>query len=226
MQNARATTLERHPTRPGALNITRRGRKVIEELSGPTMDFKSTPVDAHAELAPGSALTRGLLEDFARRYYAPLLSFFRKRTHNAPEVQDLVQQVFLRLAQYRELTRIQNPDGFIFRTAANILKDHHRQSLVRQQGANHPAVCTAGEDSDLSPERVLAGEETLARLAIALRELPDRTRDVFVLRCFEGLKHAEIAQIQGISVRAVDKHMVKALTHIGRAIGADFRRRP
>ena len=208
------------------MNITRRQRKVIEEPSDPDMGFKSTPVDAHAELAPGSALTRGLLEDFARRYYAPLLSFFRKRTRNAAEVQDLVQQVFLRLAQYRELNNIQNPDGFIFQTAANILKDHHRQSLVRQQGADHPAVRAVSEDSDLSPERVLAGEETLARLVAALRQLPDRTRDVFVLRCFEGLKHAEIAQIHSISVRAVDKHMVKALTHIGQAIDADFRRRP
>ena len=190
------------------------------------MDLKSTPVDAHAELAPAAALTRGLLEDFARRYYAPLISFFRKRTHNAPEVQDLVQQVFLRLAQYRELTRIQNPDGFIFQTAANILKDHHRQSIVRQQNADHPAVSGRRGDSDLSPERVLLGKETLAHLVNALRELPDRTRDVFVLRCFEGLKNVEIAQMHRISVRAVEKHMVKALTHIGRAIDTDLGRQP
>lgn len=190
------------------------------------MDFESTPVDAHAELAPASALTRGLLEDFARRYYAPLISFFRKRTRNAPEAQDLVQQVFLRLAQYRELTRIQNPDGFIFQTAANILKDHHRQNIVRQQNADHPAVSGDAGDSDLSPERVLAGEEALARLVNALRELPDRTRDVFVLRCFEGLRNAEIAQLHRISVRAVEKQMVKALAHIGRALDADSGRHP
>jgi RNA polymerase sigma-70 factor (ECF subfamily) len=189
------------------------------------MEFKTTPVDAPAELAPVSALTRGLLEDFARRYYAPLVSFFRKRTHNAPEVQDLVQQVFLRLAQYRELAHIQNPDGFIFQTAANILKDHYRQNVVRRQNADHSAVSAGAGGSDLSPERVLAGKETLAHLVNALRQLPDRTRDVFVLRCFEGLKNAEIAQLHRISVRAVEKHMVKALTHIGRAIDADVGRR-
>ena len=47
-----------------------------------------------------SHTVRSRLDDLARRYYAPLATFFRKRTHNAAEVQDLVQQVFLRLAQH------------------------------------------------------------------------------------------------------------------------------
>jgi RNA polymerase sigma-70 factor (ECF subfamily) len=51
-------------------------------------------------------------------------------------------------------------------------------------------------------------------LALALRQLPERTRDVFMLRRFEGLKHAEIARLYGISVRAVEKHFAKALAHI------------
>ena len=57
-----------------------------------------------------SHTVRTRLDDLARRYYVPLATFFRKRTHNAAEVQDLVQQVFLRLAQHRELGDIRNPD--------------------------------------------------------------------------------------------------------------------
>ena len=77
------------------------------------------------ETAPGpqsqSDTARARLDELARRYYVPLASFFRKRTRNAPEVQDLVQQVFLRLAQYRQLGNIHNSDGYIFETAANTL---------------------------------------------------------------------------------------------------------
>jgi len=65
-----------------------------------------------------SHTVRTRLDDLARRYYAPLATFFRKRTHNAAEVQDLVQQVFLRLAQHRELGDIRNFEGYIFQTAA------------------------------------------------------------------------------------------------------------
>src|SRR5580692_9851596 len=78
---------------------------------------------------------RAGLDRLARRYYAPLASFFRKRTRDAAEVQDLVQQVFLRLAQYRQLGNIQNSDGYIFETAANTLKDHHRRNAVRERFA-------------------------------------------------------------------------------------------
>jgi len=87
---------------------------------------QSDPVGA-AE--PGQAR----LERLARRYYAPLVSFFRKRTRNPAEVEDLVQQVFVRLAQYPEMNQIRNADGFIFQTAANALKDHARHARVRER---------------------------------------------------------------------------------------------
>jgi RNA polymerase sigma-70 factor (ECF subfamily) len=51
-----------------------------------------------------------------------------------------------------------------------------------------------------------------------LRQLPERTRDVFVLRCFEGLTHAEIARLHAISVRAVEKHFAKALSYLATAL--------
>src|SRR5262249_34636035 len=94
-------------------------------------DVKAT-FDRDAAAAAGTAGGRRL-DEFARRYYAPLLSFFRKRTRGTLEVQDLVQQVFLRLARYRALDNIQNPDVYIFQIAANTLKDYHRYSSVRER---------------------------------------------------------------------------------------------
>lgn len=158
------------------------------------------------------------LDQLVRRYYAPLRSFFRKRTHNSPEVQDLVQQVFLRLVQ-RGTLDIENPDGYIFHTAANTLKDHYRREGVRERFAQDP-VHDRG-DSEFSPERVLEGTEALERVAAVLRGLPERTRDVFVLRSFEGLKYAEIAHLHRISVRAVEKHMAKALARLSETLAAE-----
>ncbi len=157
---------------------------------------------------------RSRLDNLARRYYTPLVSFFRKRTRNAAEVQDLVQQVFLRLAQYRELEEIRNPDGYIFQTAANTLKDHLRNAAVRDRFSQEQLNGSDAAASYFSPERVLQGRESVARIAEILRELPERTRDIFMLRCFEGLRHNEIARLQGISVRAVEKHVAKALARL------------
>jgi RNA polymerase sigma-70 factor (ECF subfamily) len=167
---------------------------------------------------PFASSRRSRLDEVVRRYYAPLRTFFRRRTRNSPEVQDLVQQVFLRLAEHPHLGAIENPDAYVFQTAANALRDHCRRSRVRSR---YMDAQKSGEPdslflvrSDLSPERILQGRESIERVVAALRELPERTRDIFMLRCFEGLKHAEIARLKGISVRAAEKHFAKALAYV------------
>jgi RNA polymerase sigma factor (sigma-70 family) len=176
---------------------------------------------AEAPLADDAPQKQARLDDLARHYYAPLLSFFRKRTRNVPEVHDLVQQVFLRLAQHGELGKIENADGYIFRTAANTLKDHYRHQIVRERFAKDPGAYGVSVDSDFPTERVLEGREALEQVAQVLRRLPERTRDIVMLRCFEGLKFAEIAHLHGISVRAVEKHMARALARLSRALEVD-----
>jgi RNA polymerase sigma factor (sigma-70 family) len=170
-----------------------------------------------------SNLARARLDGLARRYYGPLASFFRKRTHRSEEVQDLVQQVFLRLAQSPRIDEIRNPEGYIFQTAANALKDQARRRSVRERFAAQQLQNGDAQRTEFSPERVLEAREAVSNVAEALRQLPERTRDVFVLRCFEGLKFAEIGQLQDISVRAVEKHMAKAMVHLTRALNQDVR---
>ena len=166
---------------------------------------------------------RARLDGLARRYYAPLASFFRKRTHRSEEVQDLVQQVFLRLAQSPQFDAVRNPEGYIFQTAANALKDQARHRAVQERFAAQQLRDNDAQGTDFSPERVLEATEAVTKVADALRQLPERTRDVFVLRCFEGLKFAEIGQLQRISVRAVEKHMAKAMAYLSRALDQDVR---
>jgi RNA polymerase sigma factor (sigma-70 family) len=160
-----------------------------------------------------------LLDLLARRYYVPLLSFFRKRTHTGADSQDLVQQVFLRLAQSRQNGEIHNPDAYIFQTAANALRDHHRHLAVRNRYLAR--VTTDADTSDLSPERIVLAKEDLARLVDAMRQLPERTRDILILRCFEGLKNAQIARLHRISTRAVEKHIAKALAALSQILDSE-----
>jgi RNA polymerase sigma factor (sigma-70 family) len=164
---------------------------------------------------------KSLLDSLARRYYAPLLSFFRKRTHNGGDTQDLVQQVFLRLAQSRHADEIHNHDAYIFQTAANTLRDHYRHLAIRNQFINESIATNDGLATDVSPERTILARENLTRLVEGLRELPERTRDVLVLSRFEGLKNAEIAQLHHISTRAVEKHIAKALAALSEILGPD-----
>jgi len=54
-----------------------------------------------------------------------------------------------------------------------------------------------------------------------LLELPERTRVVFVLRRLENLSYSEIGLRLGLSVSAVEKHMLRAVRHLATRMGAD-----
>jgi RNA polymerase sigma-70 factor (ECF subfamily) len=70
----------------------------------------------------------------------------------------------------------------------------------------------------------LESKQAAEYLAAALRDLPERTRDIFVLRMIEGMKMADVARAFSISTRAAEKHQARALAHVARAL-EDWRHR-
>ncbi|MGH1558579.1 sigma-70 family RNA polymerase sigma factor [Caulobacter segnis] len=64
---------------------------------------------------------------------------------------------------------------------------------------------------ELTPERSLIGKEGVEAMLAVLDDLPDRTRHIFLLHRFEEMTYQRIARELGISVSAVEKHMMSAL---------------
>jgi RNA polymerase sigma-70 factor (ECF subfamily) len=155
-----------------------------------------------------------MLDALARQYADALTRFFTRRVDNKSDIADLVQEVFLRLSRLKDLSAIESPEQYLFATAASALRDRRRRDVVRQQHLHQPYDEAADTRSDFAPDRVYAGREAVDRLRDTIRELPERTRDICVLRIFEDLKMAEIAKLLGISQRAVEKHYAKGMAHI------------
>lgn len=170
------------------------------------------PEHSDAEHGRGPVLAR-LAHDYGRA----LTRFFERRIALKADVPDLVQDVFLRLSRIPDPAVIEKPEHFLFVTAANVLKDRARRDAVRGGGADAPLDPDAA-GSDFPPDRVLEGREAAARLQAVLLELPERARDVFVLRVLEGMKMAEVARALGISTRAAEKHQAKALARVTAAL--------
>ena len=102
----------------------------------------------------------------------------------------------------------------MFQTAASVLADRHRRNTARH-GDNHVEFDTdqhSGHDFDAA--RILEGRQALQTAVAALQLLPERTRDIFILRRVEGYAYRDIASRYGISVSAVEKHMVRAVQHL------------
>jgi RNA polymerase sigma factor (sigma-70 family) len=165
---------------------------------------------------PGDDAT--FLADLDRRFRVPLIRYFGKRIREAYDVDDLVQEVFVRLVRQAALESVQQIDSYVFQTAANVIRDRARRHAARHHREHDELSESDLPTNDLSPERVLLGTEHLARAVAALEELPDNTRRVFMLRRYEGMRHEEIASHLGISISGVRFHMEKAKAHLARRL--------
>jgi RNA polymerase sigma factor (sigma-70 family) len=158
------------------------------------------------------------LLDLDRRYRVPLIRYFAKRIREAYDVDDLVQEVFIRLVRQAAIESVQQIDSYVFQTAANVIRDRARRQAARHHREHDELSESDLPTNDLSPERVLLGAEQLERAVAALEELSESTRQVFVLRRYEGMRHEEIATHLGMSVSGVRFHIEKAKAHLARRL--------
>ena len=115
----------------------------------------------------------------------------------------------------RQGEAVDNIGGYVFQTAASVVADRFRRRAVRHADDHVPFDCDHHSGTDFDAGRVVEGREALRIAETALMRLPERTRSIFLMRRLEGENYKEIATRFGISVSAVEKHMVRAAKHIG-----------
>lgn len=143
-----------------------------------------------------------------------LTGYFRRRIRDDSDVEDMVQDVFARIVTRDSVEPIKNLGGYVLKIASSVIADRARRRGVRHSDAHVPFDPDFHASEEIDPERVLSGKEDLNAAVSALLSLPERTRTVFVLRRLEGYSYRDIAGHLGISVSAVEKHLVKALQHL------------
>ena len=153
-------------------------------------------------------------------YVPALRRYFSKRV-SANEVDDFVQEVFVRIQAHADGAPIQLLDRYLFAVAANVITDQARRRAVRHETAHESLAETHHPTEELTPERVLLDREALELVVTAIAQLPTRTRDVFVLHRFEEMSCTSIAAELGISISAVEKHIMKALRLLHRTLSKD-----
>jgi RNA polymerase sigma-70 factor (ECF subfamily) len=151
-------------------------------------------------------------------YRPALVRYFRKRARPA-DVEDLVQDVFLNVHARQSEAPIENIEGYLFAVALSALvrkgERDRRQAWRTLEDDEDPTL-----DPELvSPERVFIGREALSKAISIIEDLPERTRQIFVLHRFEELTYPAIAASMGISVSAVEKHIMIALRALVAGLG-------
>ncbi|WP_255263667.1 sigma-70 family RNA polymerase sigma factor [Pseudomonas aegrilactucae] len=147
--------------------------------------------------------------------YTDLLLSLGRRTGCIQLAQDVLHDAFIRYLLADRQTRIEQPNAYLRRVAQSVLIDHFRQtgrfcSLDEPEGLAI-ANDSLGEHFTPSPEHLLDMRQRLEALQRIIDFLPPRCREVFWLARIEGHKQLDIARILGISLSAVERHLIRAL---------------
>lgn len=140
--------------------------------------------------------------------YAPALRRYFRRRVAAHEVDDLIQEVFANLQGRRSESAVDDMRRYLFVVAGNVLL---RKRSHDTRWAAHQAPDAWEHREEASPERTILGRERLGRAIGVIANLPVRTRQVFILHRFEDMTYQRIGEQLGISVSAVEKHIMAAL---------------
>lgn len=148
------------------------------------------------------------LEEKFRRLSPWLERTLRHRYGSMTDVEDLVQESFMRLARYTPIRRGLHPRALLLRIAGNLARDGHRRALSRGFGRHVPVDAKSFDHRLLSVE---SDQHVQAAIKQAILKLPEPLRDVFLLARFTPMTHAEIAARLGISTKTVEWRMGKAM---------------
>jgi RNA polymerase sigma-70 factor (ECF subfamily) len=138
------------------------------------------------------------------------------------EALDLVQDAMIKLVRkYSDRPSEEWPPLF-YRILQNGVRDWHRRNAVqrrvmvwfgrgRQDDDEYDPVAAAPDPAGRSPDRLLANDEAMSSLELAVAALPARQREAFMLRTFEGLDVADTAAAMGCSEGSVKTHYSRAI---------------
>lgn len=159
---------------------------------------------------------RVLLERYRRRTYAILARSVPSRA----DADDLFQELWLRVVRAADdFDPSLRFSSWVYRIAVNLVRDHLRRRAAARVVPGDGTVPDR-EDEGLAPDAVVAGREEARAMAEAIARLPEGQREVLVLRYFEGLGEAEVANAVGIPPGTVKSRLHHAVRGLRRELAS------
>ena len=159
---------------------------------------------------------KNAFEQLYKLYFPRLYAFSFKIINDNSLAKDLVQNVFIKIWESPESVNIENPEAFIYQMVRNACLNYIRHLKVVDNLKSKVKDHYLGEELyyiDMVGNKpyILIEKELEGRIRDVMNSLPEKCLAVFRLSRINGLKNREIAEQLGISIKAVEKHISKAL---------------
>lgn len=139
--------------------------------------------------------------------FAQVRNYLLFRSGNTELATDLAQETFLKIWEKQADIKISKVRGLLYKIANDLFISNYRKEQRSFNFFNSYQV----NGETISPEEELMFEQLKQKYSKVLETMPEKQRTVFLMSRVDNLKYNEIAEISGISVKAVEKRMNKAL---------------
>jgi RNA polymerase sigma factor (sigma-70 family) len=163
------------------------------------------------------------ISEVVRREQSRLRNFIRRRVPDPRDAEDILQEVFYELVEAnRLLMPIEHVTGWLFRVARNRITDLFRKkkpdsfSDAAVEGQDGELLCIEDllPSPDAGPEALYVRSVLLDELELAIDELPEEQREVFLAHEVEGRSFKEMAAATGVSMNTLLSRKRYAVLHL------------
>jgi RNA polymerase sigma-70 factor (family 1) len=144
-------------------------------------------------------------------YYESIRNFVYYKTGEMDLAEDIVQEIFMKLWDKRSEIKQETVKSLLYVMAGNSIKSHFRHQKVVFNFANSS---TKEEQTQESADSNIRQTELQNKIQKVLADMPEKSREVFLLNRMDNLVYSDIAERLGLSVKAVEKRMHEALLFI------------
>ncbi|WP_448547573.1 RNA polymerase sigma factor [Thalassotalea fusca] len=150
------------------------------------------------------------LHEVFNLHHEALLAFIAKRLHDPQLAKDILHDLYLKVQNQPLDSEIKYPKAYLYRMANNLVIDVIRRQS-RQEAITDDTVLE--QSTNIGPERLVEHAQRLSIVQEAMKELPEKTRDVFHMQRLQQIEKREVANELGISVNMVEKHLRRAVQY-------------
>lgn len=169
--------------------------------------------DSEHENVARNANYREFIKTLFQEHNRALIGFLTSRLRSESEAEDVAQEAYVRLLQLERPGTVSFIRSYLFRIAENLAVDRLRQRAMREKCAPEQTFLFEKLLSPPDTERTAIAQQQLDLVKAALKDLPEKCREVCVLHFFAGRSIKEIAAEMRLTERMIRYHVAHGLAY-------------